>query len=728
MLRPRRKGRFATAIAALLLAACAAAAAPPKENLVAGPPSGPWRRLFLDAGVVEQQQGLDRVFHAAAKHPANPVVKHDKPWEGRSSYAGPYLYGTVMWDGGKLRMWYHSHTGSGYRNCYAESADGIAWTKPNLGLVDFGGSKDNNLLLTAMPRPGTDPPAVELLHCHSPSVIKRPWERDPAKRYAFFCYGIARRRNCVGFSPDGLRWTFDPKIAEKGLFPSGDVQNYFFDPYKSRYVATRKTGNRRGRAAGVAVSSDGLNWTLPTKGPVFGADDLDPDATQVYGMPVFPYQGIYIGLPWIYNARWFKYGSYGDRRMYEVEKDSPRTMDCQLAWSWDLINWTRPPRREQFIPRGKEGEFDSGMIYTAQAPVQVGGKLHFYYGGWVGAHSDTKSKANIGLATLRLDGFCSMHAGDAEGWLISRREPFQVPRIAINARTAPNGYVVAELLDKLNNPIAGFTRADCVPFTGDSTRHVLTWKAKALPKELLDADKKIRFFLKNADLYSYLPDQTTGPVTVIYDPSANGGLLPSDPKLPARQRFRMGGRPSGYKLVKDGAWTYLDLHSVAAHKTNAAFHKDQRWDDDTDWCLEAWYRVIDRGTEPNYGLATSMRPDTGRGAALYLSDKAVGIISTQGNAHKTLKSVPMDTTDAFHWYRMVHEGGADGTVSVAVDGKEVLRMPFRDLFVRCGRGYNIVFGPNAGHCEGRMHVARFGYRVGSTDLIFGPVKTPAPPR
>jgi len=714
----------ATTVLAILLAAGAlgAAPAPPRQNLIVGPPAGPWRRLFLDAAVVEQHHGLQRIFHAATKHPANPVIKHDKPWEGRSSYSGPYLYGTVMWDGGKLRMWYHTHYSSGYRNCYAESADGIAWTKPDLGLVDFRGSKHNNLILTLMPKPDA---TTEFLHGHSPSIVKRPWEPDPAKRYALFCYGMARRRNCVGFSPDGLTWTFDPKIVEKGLFPSGDVQNYFFDPYKHRYVATRKTGNRRGRAAGVAVSADGLTWTLPTKGPVFGADDLDPDATQVYGMPVFPYQGIYIGLPWIYNARWFKYGGYGDKRMYEMEKDSPCTMDCQLAWSWDLINWTRPPKREQFIPRGKQGEFDSGMIYTAQAPVVVDGKLHFYYGGWVGAHNNAKSKANIGLAILRLDGFCSMHAGDTEGWLISRREPFRVPRIAINAATAPNGYVVAELLDTDNKPIPGFTRADCVPFTGDSTHHILTWKTKTLPEALLEADKKIRFFIKDADLYSYLPDQTTGPATVLYDPGNNGGLLPSDPKLPASQRFRMGGKPTGYTLVKDGPFPYLDLHSVAAHKTTAAFHKDQRWDDHTDWCLEAWYRIVDRGTEPVYGLATSMRPDTGRGAALYLSDKAVGIISTQGlTTHKVLKSVPMDTTDTFHWYRMVHEGGADGTIAVYVDGKEVIRMPFRTLFVRTGRGYNIVFGPNAGHREGRMHVAKFGYRVGSTDILFGPVTKP----
>jgi len=452
---------------------------------------------------------------------------------------------------------------------------------------------------------------------------------------------------------------------------------------------------------------------------------LDPDATQVYGMPVFPYQGLYIGLPWIYRSRWFKYGSYTDQRMYEVEKDSPCTMDVQLSWSWDLVNWTRPPAREQFIPRGGEGEFDSGMIYTARAPVLVGDRLYFYYGGWVGAHNSPKARSNIGLATLRLDGFCSMRAGVEEGWLISRREPFLIPRVTINAKTGKDGYVAAELLDRHNEVLPGFSREECTPFAGDSIRHVLTWKTKELPKSHINEDKKIRFFLKNADLYSYLPDQTTGPVSLLYDPSANGRLLPNDPKIPNAQRFAMSGRREGYKIVKENGRVYLDMHSVAARKTNASAHKAVDWDDATDWCMEAWYRVADQGTEPNYGLATFVRPNAGRNAAMYISEKAVGINTKQGHKHITLKTVPMDTTDAFHWYRLVREGGADGQVVLSVDGKELLPLPYTALSYRADQGYNIVFGPNAGHQEGRMHVAKFGFRTGSTEVILGPVVKPA---
>jgi hypothetical protein len=309
----------------------------------------------------------------------------------------------------------------------------------------------------------------------------------------------------VAFSPDGLRWTYPRESEKKPLFTSSDVVNFSYDPYQARYFATWKTRNRRGRAVGVAWSADGLTWTKLFDGPVYAADDLDPDATQIYGMPAFAYQGLYIGLPWVYKARYFRYGDYSVQRLHEAQEDSPRTIDAQLAWSWDLVNWTRPPAREAFIPRGKPGDWDSGMIVTARAPVVVGDRLYFYYGGCDGVHDQPRVRAAIGLAALRLDGFCSMRAGHEEGWLITRREPFHEPAVTINARTANGGSIVAEIVDRRNEVVAGFSRTDCLAFQGDSVRCVLRWKAEKFATGQVRPDYKLRFWLKDAELFSYLP-------------------------------------------------------------------------------------------------------------------------------------------------------------------------------------------------------------------------------
>lgn len=507
---------------AAAIAPCDGIAAPPADLAIAGSPAGPWRRLFLDAMVVERQTGLHRVFHAAEKHSANPVLKADRPWEG-NGYGTAVHGGTVLADGGKLRMWYiggRSARRVGYRVCYAESHDGVTWTKPALGVVDFQGSKQNNIVLDDH---DVDPARKLVGYTTFVSVIKSPEAKDAARRYALYCYyhcveltdtgrfskfvNLAPR---VAFSPDGLRWTFLPDETRKGLFASSDVVQFYRDPYRSRFYATWKASSRRGRAAGVAFSPDGLKWTKPAAGPVFVADDLDPDDTQIYGLSAFPYQGLYLGLPWIYHARWFKYGSYTDGRMYDVEQDSPCTMDAQLAWTWDFVNWTRPAQRRPFLALGREGEFDAGMAIPAKEPVLLDDRLAFYYGGFPGRHNEAgKLKlAAIGLATLRLDGFCSMQTGASEGNLVTRRETFRIPKLTINAKVAPGGYVVAEILDAENHVIPGFGRADCAKFSGDSVRHVLTWKCAELPPELRSADKKVRFFLRKADLFSYLPDPT----------------------------------------------------------------------------------------------------------------------------------------------------------------------------------------------------------------------------
>lgn len=453
-----------------------------RDDSLAGRP--PWRRLFLDAMVVEELHGLTRVFHSVEKYDGNPVLTKDRPWEGW----GPYLYGTVMWDDGRLKMWYQCiGQGSGCV-CYAESEDGLKWQKPNLGLIEYDGSTTNNIISSEF---------------SIPSVFKISTPDSPEHHWRM--YGFGRKIGVqLASSPDGLNWQL--QSPEEHLFQSSDVVNFFYDVYEQRYVATYKTHNRRHRAVGIALSPNGLTWHKPVEGAVFGADDLDPDPIQVYGMPAFPYQGVYIGLPWIYHARFYKYGAYTVPRMHEAQEDSLRTIDVQLAWSWNLISWTRPPERQPFIPLGEKESWDSGMIFTARAPVIVNDKLCFYYGGFDKVHDDYKGiKGAIGVATIRPDGFCSMQADNEEGWLISRREVFHQPKVFINARTEPNGYVVAEFLDRHNRVIKGFSRSDCLPFKGDSIRSPIEWKTKAFPANLVVTDKKIRFYLKDADLYSYLP-------------------------------------------------------------------------------------------------------------------------------------------------------------------------------------------------------------------------------
>ncbi len=480
---------------------------------LAGGSKGPWRRLFLDAAVVEAQSGLQRMFHACVKHESNPVIARDKPWEGKSAITGPYVYGTVLRQAGKFRLWYQllsegNHVG------YAESEDGVHWNKPLLDVVPFEG-QPTNLVVSAW-----TPDKFSSVQCHNPSLIWLPNESNPMRQYALFGFDGDSRGPRVGWSHDGIHFRYEPNSGRDDkpmpLFESSDVVSFFDDPYEQRICATWKTRNRRGRAVGVAVGNVAGDWRKLLPGPVFAADDLDPDTTQIYGMPVFAYQGMYIGLPWIYAARYFRFGPYSVDKLHEAQSDSLRTIEPQIAWSWDLVNWTRPPVRKAFIERGTSGhgstsEWDRGMIVTARAPVVVNDELWFYYGGTDKVHDEPRASAAIGLARLRLDGFCSMtHRIDndqraEQGWLITRREPMMTPNVLINARTGKHGSVTAEILDRKNRVVPGFSKDECHAFQGDSVRHALRWNRDHLPDSGSARDYKLRFWLSDAELFSYLP-------------------------------------------------------------------------------------------------------------------------------------------------------------------------------------------------------------------------------
>ncbi len=109
---------------------------------------GSQRELMIDDALVEKMEGVELQLQKPV--PRELAIEHDAPWEGNTSG-----YHTVFQDGDLYKMYYRgSHydeeTGkSGHEEvtCYAESRDGIHWDKPELGLVDFNGSKANNIIL-----------------------------------------------------------------------------------------------------------------------------------------------------------------------------------------------------------------------------------------------------------------------------------------------------------------------------------------------------------------------------------------------------------------------------------------------------------------------------------------------------------------------------------------------------------------------------------------------------
>ncbi len=465
--------------------------------------SGPWQ-LFVDDSLIEHRANVKRVYHPFRKHPGNPVLVADRPWEGASAY----VYGTVLptEDRSGYRMWYHSWADRAYRMLYATSKDGLAWTKPELGFVDYKGSKKNNILF------------YRTREDHSPQVIHTPWEQDPKRRYKLinFDYGRTPPDHTVtgywgAYSPDGVRWT--PVRRNPVLIDHpGDVGNFVWDPHTRRYLGypkkfTTVRGFRR-RCVGYTETTDFESWPRTRMMLIPDAYDdrwvkTSGQHTDFYGLCGFAYESAYLGFLWVFpitNGR----------------NDGP--IFVELVSSRDGLHWTRQdPPRTPILALGADGAWDDGMVFTTNHPLVEGDTIKLYYGGFDVTHSAGKATAGVGLATLRKDGFASLDADATTGTVTTRALQRVRGPLRVNYR-ASGGWVKVEVLDAAGKVVPGYGRGECIALTGDSVDAPVRWKTKALLPER-DAPHRLRFILQQASLYSF----AAGDSVEVLEP--DGGVL-----------------------------------------------------------------------------------------------------------------------------------------------------------------------------------------------------------
>ena len=214
---------------------------------------GGQRQLFVDDFLVERLDGAERELHHPV--PREIAIRYDQPWEGNVS-----CYITIFKDGDTYRMYYngahaafHGVLGTDRKahaefTCMAESADGIHWVRSVLGLVEFNGSKANNIV----PVPG------RWTHCFTPFKDASP-ACPPAERYK----AVAFDHGSIGLyafkSPDGIRWSMvgDQPIITEGRFDSQNLA--FYDAERACYVAYIRNSRNGVRDIATATSPDFRN-------------------------------------------------------------------------------------------------------------------------------------------------------------------------------------------------------------------------------------------------------------------------------------------------------------------------------------------------------------------------------------------------------------------------------------------------------------------------------------
>ncbi|MBN1641058.1 MAG: hypothetical protein JXA09_07470 [Anaerolineae bacterium] len=491
-------------------------------------PATPRTLLLIDDHHVLYRSGTERVVRPFDRYPGNPVIRdRERPWEIALAWTSVYRCP----HSGRYQLWYQAYAGREacdrrYRVvvCYAESADGLQFVKPDLDLYAFNDVQQTNIVLIG--NGGTS-------DRYTNAVAVDPDALDPERRYKMASYDFALDGGqeypglCMAFSADGIHWTKHPHApllrttygrhdeplparGEPGRewdlpLSMSDALDLIYDPRRQVYAIYGKmwidgpAGAMRWKhALGRTESTDGVHWSTPQL--LLTPDEFDPPWVEFHTAPVFTYRECYLALIQILDR---------------AERGG--VIDIELAISRDGLSWQRPFRQPYVLPRSEQaGAFDSGSIFTNATPIVLPDEIRFCYGGYsqgaTGADNHTHC-SGIGLATLPRDRFAGLRPV-ARSDQPTLREPLlgvgqvtlkpvdlgEVGAIEVNA-DASRGAIRCELLDEGGYRIPGYSRDEALPLQGDNLRHTADWAERSLG-DLPPGRYMLRIHLESATIYA----------------------------------------------------------------------------------------------------------------------------------------------------------------------------------------------------------------------------------
>ncbi len=469
---------------------------------------GSRRELFVDLALIEQIEGQAelKLHHPT---PREIAIQFDQPWEGNASG-----YPTVIQDGDLYRMYYRGHRyiiddpplkqAQSEAVCYAESSDGIHWIKPNLRLFDWPGSPENNIIWQGGPE----------THNFAPFIDTNP-DCPPEQRYKAIGGTVTSNGLMTFQSADGIHWSklSDGPVVTKGAFDSHNTA--FWDAEHQRYsmyVRYFSEDEFKGlRSIGLSQSPDFVHWSEPV-----GLEYLDSPPQQMYTNRIGPYHRaphVLFGFPTRYVARpltdYIKTLEPTALRKTLIAADERvgtdltdglfmSSRDGRAFHRWD----------EAFLRPGSEAEgrwiygdnYQSYGLFETRAddprlPNEI--SMHFDEGAW---RDDAR---RLRRYTVRLDGFVSLNAPYSGGEAVTKPLSFSGRRLALNYATSAAGSLRVEIQDAEGNPIEGFSLGESAELFGDSTGQSAEWGGRKDVSRLAGQRVRLRFALKDGDLYSY---------------------------------------------------------------------------------------------------------------------------------------------------------------------------------------------------------------------------------
>ena len=428
---------------------------------------------FVDDYLIGRMSG-DVGLHLHRPKAREVVLVTGEPWEGNTS-----AYYTVFKDGDKFRMYYRGadwdteKRKANHREvtCYAESKDGINWVKPKLGLFEFNGSKENNIVWDGI---GT--------HCFTVFKDANP-DAEPAARYKAISRGPAPKGVnkykgglYVYQSPDGIRWKMikDHPVIIKGAFDSQNLA--FYDTERGLYVDYHRWFNKGLRDIMTSTSKDYVNWTDPVPLRI-----EEKKKEHLYTNAIQPYDRaphILLGFPTRYLPK-------------EGQRVEPTFMSSRDGLNFK--RWSDPVIPES-APKDRKGNRSN---YMAWGLFQLPGNDREYSMYASEAYYEGPD-SRLRRFTYRTDGFVSARAGKKGGTLITKPIQFGGNKLILNYAVKSGG----ELKVLLRHAKTSKVLAESKPVTGDKISGPVDWKHGKSIGELAGKTVRVEFQVKDADLYS----------------------------------------------------------------------------------------------------------------------------------------------------------------------------------------------------------------------------------
>jgi len=359
---------------------------------------------------------------------------------------------------------------------YAESKDGITWEKPNLGIYEYAGNKDNNIVFRGDVDGSirgfhggcvfVDPTSVEERYkmLYLGIITDEEWEAFE-KKYPGEADTMARRSNINGYrcvfgvfglvSPDGIHWK---SIPEPLMIQHADTMNTcYYDIDRKQYVAYIRmwqVNERVGgaseswitvgrRSIGRAISSDFRHFSKPELVFTTGADMSPSHVWYTNGKTTLPgCPDNHVMFPWL----------------WELERDGG---DVWLLSSADGWTWSRVPGGP-VITCGNSGEPDGEHVVCSGNLLEYPDNTwRIGYTGHPIPHKypgrDVSKRKGLfpgiqsvsGLATWQKGRLTALQC-DGEGEFATVAVIPPTDKIRLNAIVRPTGYikVAVRLLDK----------------------------------------------------------------------------------------------------------------------------------------------------------------------------------------------------------------------------------------------------------------------------------------